>query len=1120
MIDDPRRAAPESLPAAPADTPDAIRDPARLAALRRSGLLDTPPEPAFDRLTRLTATFLDVPIAVVSLVDADRQFFKSCVGLPEPWASRRETPLSHSFCQRAVVTRQPLVIADARDDPLATDNLAVADLGVAAYAGIPLITADGHVLGALCAIAGEPRVWSEQDLAILADLAAAVVTEIELRGAVATAQEREAALREQDRLTQAMLAAAPTSLYLFDLAERRNVFISPRGPNLLGLGPAEIEAMGVEFLCRAMHPDDLPRADAHFARVAAAADGEVLEFEYRMRDATGAWHWFHSRDVVFGRDADGTPRQILGVALDVTERKRAEVALREREDVLRLTLQAARAGTWAVDLDTDRDEWSDETFALLGLDPRDGEASYPRLQAVVHPDDRAWLVPKVDADIAAGREGQSEFRVVWPDGSIHWLFARGRTITDAVGRPRRVGLLLDITERKAAEERLREAEERVRATVEQAPVGIAHVAPDGRWLLVNQRLCEIVGYPREELLSLTFQAITHPDDLDADLDAAHRVLAGEIDSYEMNKRYLRKDGSAVWVNLTVSLLRDAAGTPKYFISIVEDITVRKRTETALREQEARSRFLADLRERLDKTPDPEALFDIATGALRAFLAVTIVNVHEIDVAADRVKLHTAHREHRFGPDAQTLSEAYAPETRQRLAAGRTVAIADVRSDPLTAGRAESFERRGIRAALAVPLLRDGIWVGALILGHHRPRDWPADDVALVRTVAERVWLAYENARLLRDLRVGEERLQRQAETIRRQLAEIELIYDNAPVGLAVLDTDLRYVRINERLAEINGVPEIDHIGRTIGEVIPDIAATAEPMLRTVLETGEPLLDVEIVGETAAQPGVERVWLEHWYPVHDDAGRVAGINVVVQEITERQRAEADRVAFLDAVAHDVKNPLGVAKGQAQLLRRRLRRGVDDPAKLEESLSAIETGVNEATALIEELLDAAHLRAGRPLELRPAAVDLVALVEAAVEETRRTSTRHGVRLVAEVPSVTAAVDVARLRRVLRNLLGNAVKYSPEGGKVVVRVGREEDERGEWAVLSVRDEGIGIPAADLPHLFQRFRRGGNVANIAGTGIGLAGARQIVAQHGGTISAASIEGEGSTFTVRLPLA
>ena len=112
----------------------------RLAVLRKTGLLDTPPEPAFDRVTRFATRLLDVPVSLVSLVDSDRQFFKSAIGLPEPWATKRETPLTHSFCQHLVPTGNTLVIEDARTDPLVCDNLAVPELGVISYLGAPLIT--------------------------------------------------------------------------------------------------------------------------------------------------------------------------------------------------------------------------------------------------------------------------------------------------------------------------------------------------------------------------------------------------------------------------------------------------------------------------------------------------------------------------------------------------------------------------------------------------------------------------------------------------------------------------------------------------------------------------------------------------------------------------------------------------------------------------------------------------------------------------------------------------------------------------------------------------------------------------------------------------------------------
>lgn len=160
----------------------ASADPERLRALRESGLLDTPPEERFDRITELVRKVLAVPVALVSLVDADRQFFKSQAGLSEPWASERETPLSHSFCQYAVSSKDPLVVSDARQHPVLRDNLAVQDLDVIAYAGVPLVTEGGYALGTLCAIDHEPRFWTTEQIGLLDDLAQLTVDEMKLAG--------------------------------------------------------------------------------------------------------------------------------------------------------------------------------------------------------------------------------------------------------------------------------------------------------------------------------------------------------------------------------------------------------------------------------------------------------------------------------------------------------------------------------------------------------------------------------------------------------------------------------------------------------------------------------------------------------------------------------------------------------------------------------------------------------------------------------------------------------------------------------------------------------------------------------------------------------------------------
>jgi GAF domain-containing protein len=157
-----------------------VRNINRVAALERTGLLDTPAEEPFDRLTRLAARLFKTPIALVTLIDKDRQFLKSALGVPEPWQTRREMPLSYSFCKHAVHTGEPLIIPDARKEPAFRDNPAVRELSVVAYAGVPLMVS-GFALGAFCVIDSEPREWSYDDVQILKDLAGCVMREIDLR---------------------------------------------------------------------------------------------------------------------------------------------------------------------------------------------------------------------------------------------------------------------------------------------------------------------------------------------------------------------------------------------------------------------------------------------------------------------------------------------------------------------------------------------------------------------------------------------------------------------------------------------------------------------------------------------------------------------------------------------------------------------------------------------------------------------------------------------------------------------------------------------------------------------------------------------------------------------------
>jgi signal transduction histidine kinase len=229
----------------------------------------------------------------------------------------------------------------------------------------------------------------------------------------------------------------------------------------------------------------------------------------------------------------------------------------------------------------------------------------------------------------------------------------------------------------------------------------------------------------------------------------------------------------------------------------------------------------------------------------------------------------------------------------------------------------------------------------------------------------------------------------------------------------------------------------------------------------------------------------------------------------------------REELLSVVSHDLKNPLASIKGYAQLLRRRIERlGIPDAPRLLENLLKIDTASARMVAQIDQLLDAARLHAGQPLDLDPQWLDLVALVRQVAAERQQTTQKHIIQVASAVPELCGIYDPARIERVFANLLANAIKYSPQAGTIDVEIARASSDGTDWAVVTVCDQGIGIPADDLPRIFDRFHRAGNVTRqIQGTGIGLSSARQIVEQHGGEIDVVSQEGVGSSFRVRLPL-
>ena len=439
---------------------------------------------------------------------------------------------------------------------------------------------------------------------------------------------------------------------------------------------------------------------------------------------------------------------------------------------------------------------------------------------------------------------------------------------------------------------------------------------------------------------------------------------------------------------------------------------------------------------------------------------------------------------------------------------------------MSPSQVELLERHGAFSLLALPLLARDTLLGALVVARFAE---PFDDEEeeTFRDAARSIALAIDNARLFDDL-------QRERRRADKALATLAALVASAPIGMALVDGDLRFVHVNDQLARMSGLSAERHLGRALRELSPALADVVEPLARRVIETGAPVLDVALSLVLASASGDLRHLRASYYPVSIDGG--PGVGAMVLDVTDQVRAarveagaraeaEAENRAkddFLAVLSHELRTPLTATLGWLRILRTR----PPDPELLRRALKVMERNVRSEAHLVDDILDVSRIVAGK-LRLDPRAIEFCPMVQAAVDLVVPIAEANAVALEVVLAPACGVVlgDPARLQQVIWNLLSNAIKFTPAGGRVRL----EGDLAGADVELRVTDTGRGIAAEFLPRVFERFAQADSsrIGAPAGLGLGLAIARQLVALHGGSLTASSPGlGLGSTFMLTLPAA
>jgi PAS domain S-box-containing protein len=830
----------------------------------------------------------------------------------------------------------------------------------------------------------------------------------------------------------------------------------------------------------ALREDGSPYRPEEYPIVRSIISGEVVkgeEMRYRRGDGSETFLTVDSAPI---NDPEG--HRVLAVAtfIDISERKQAEQAIRESEERFAKAFRSSPDGLLIARIDDGLIIEVNDSFAALSGYPPDELIGKRTIDIGLYANsmDRQRML-----DIMQEQNyiRDFEFEVNRRSGERR-LISLSADPLELHGEHCWLTIVRDITEPKHAEEALRESEERFAKAFRASPAGLIITRQsDGVILEVNDSWRQMLGYEKEEVLGKSwtqFEMLVDPEGR----ERASAVMEeqGYIRDFEMALN--RKSGETILVRISTEPI-ELRGEP-CFVTIINDITKSKQAEEALRESE--ERFSKAFR----ASPDGLAITRLTDGAI-------------LEVNDSWLQLLGYEKGEVLGKSWTYFGFPVDHEDRRRV-----IAVMEEQ------GYIRDFEMAVNRKSGETILVR--ISIEPIELRGERCL------VTIVHDITQR--------------KRAEEALRKSEEQARRQLSYIEAIYATAPVGLCFVDNNLTYLSMNERLAEISGKSVEEHIGRTVREVVPEAADVIEPFLRHVIDTGEPVLNVEHCVAVDAHAEAARHFIASFYPIKNGGGRVLGVNVVVMDITQRKKIEEDlerlllqekaaradaesanrmKDEFLATISHELRTPLTSILGWARMLTG----GALTTPQARHALDVIAQSAQSQNRLIEDILDTSRIITGRfKLDAQPVMIERI--FHAAVDVIRPSAEAKGLVLneIVDTPDGVVFGDANRLQQAIWNLLSNAVKFTSEGGSIEARMGRAEGQ----VEITIKDTGIGIEPRFLPHVFDRFRQAdaSSTREYGGLGIGLAIVRHIVEMHGGGVSASSPgKGQGATFRIRLPL-